>query len=82
MDSAGRLVIPKETRRQAQLKLGAPLEIRLREGRIEIELSPLDVTLKKRGHLTIAVPRAPVAPLKSEVVEESRQRLRRERAGG
>ncbi|MGH9628818.1 MAG: AbrB/MazE/SpoVT family DNA-binding domain-containing protein [Bryobacteraceae bacterium] len=81
IDSAGRLVIPREVRRQAQLKPGMPLEIRLREGRIEIEPAPLEIALKRRGRLVVAVPREVVTPLTSETVEESRLRLRRERAG-
>jgi AbrB family looped-hinge helix DNA binding protein len=81
MDSAGRLVIPKEIRQQAQIRPGMPLEIRLREGRIEIESTPLDITIRRRGRLAIAVPKEAVPPLTSETVEETRSRLRRERAG-
>jgi bifunctional DNA-binding transcriptional regulator/antitoxin component of YhaV-PrlF toxin-antitoxin module len=68
IDSAGRLVIPREVRQ-------------LRGGRIEIEPAPLEVALKQRGRLVVAVPRETVTPLTSETVEESRLRLRRERAG-
>jgi AbrB family looped-hinge helix DNA binding protein len=81
IDSAGRLVIPREVRQQAQLKPRMPLEIRLREGRIEIEPAPLEIVLKRRGRLAVAVPREAVTPLTSQTVEESRLRLRRERAG-
>ena len=81
IDSAGRLVVPKEIRQQAQLKPGMPLEIRLREGCIEIEPAPLEVTFKRRRRLLVAVPRKAVGQLKSETVEETRRRLRRERAG-
>ena len=82
MDSAGRLIIPKEVRREAQLKPGAPLEIRVREGHIEIEPAPLEVVLKKRGRLLTAVPQEAVPPLTLDTVEESRRQLRRERSGG
>ena len=81
IDSAGRLVVPKEVRQQAQLKPGMPLEIRLREGRIEIEPAPLEVTFKRRRRLLVAVPRKAVGRLMSETVEETRRRLRHERAG-
>lgn len=37
MDSAGRLVIPREVRRKAGMQPGVPLQIRCREGVIEIE---------------------------------------------
>jgi AbrB family looped-hinge helix DNA binding protein len=81
MDSAGRLVIPKEVRQQAQIKPGTPLEVRLREGHIEIEPAPLDIAIRRRGRLLVAVPHEAVPPLKSETVEETRRRVRRERAG-
>jgi AbrB family looped-hinge helix DNA binding protein len=80
MDSAGRLVIPKEVRQQAQIQPGMPLEVRLKEGHIEIEPAPLDVTIRRRGRLAVAVPREAVPPLISGAVEETRRRLRRERA--
>lgn len=81
IDSAGRLVVPKELRQQAQLKPGMPLEIRFQEGRIEVEPAPLEITLKRRGRLVVAVPRENVAPLTTGTVEETRRRQRRERAG-
>jgi AbrB family looped-hinge helix DNA binding protein len=80
IDSAGRLVIPKEVREQAQIKPGMPLEVRLREGHIEIEPAPLDITIRRRGRLVVAVPHTAVPPLTSETVEETRRRLRRQRA--
>lgn len=82
MDSAGRLVIPKEVRQQAQINPGMPLDVRLHEGRIEIEPAPLDITIRRRGRLLVAVPQKAAPALRSETVEETRRRLRRERAGG
>jgi AbrB family looped-hinge helix DNA binding protein len=79
MDAAGRLVIPKAIRREAGLEPGAPLEIRWREGRIELEPEPLAVTLKRKGRLLVAVPRQPVPVLRTQTVEETRRALRRER---
>jgi AbrB family looped-hinge helix DNA binding protein len=81
MDSAGRLVIPKEIRQQAEIRPGMPLEIRLREGHIEIEPAPLDIAVRRRGRLAVAVPLKPVPPLTAETVEATRRRLRREREG-
>src|SRR5207247_10489118 len=51
IDSAGRLVIPKEIRQHAGLKPGMPLEVRLHEGRIEIEPASLEIKLERRGRL-------------------------------
>ena len=75
IDSAGRLVIPKEIRRNSGLKPGIPLDIRWREGVIEIEPTPLPLKLTKRGRLLVAVPEKPITPLTNETVE----RIRRDR---
>jgi AbrB family looped-hinge helix DNA binding protein len=81
IDAAGRLVIPKDIRQQAGLRPGMPLDVRVREGRIEIEPAPLKVKLEKRGRLLVAVPQDRVRPLTHETIEETRRKLRRERGG-
>ena len=73
IDPAGRLVIPKEIRREAGLKPGMPLDIRLRDGRIEIEPAPLPVRLVRKGKLLVAVPGTEVAALTTETVERTRR---------
>jgi AbrB family looped-hinge helix DNA binding protein len=75
MDAAGRLVIPSEIRREAALEPGVPLEVRWRDGIIEIEPLPLAVTIAKRGRLLVASPIAPVAPLRSATVERTRREI-------
>lgn len=79
MDAAGRLVIPREVRREAGLQPGAPLDVRWRNGVIEIEPEPLPVTIARKGRLTVAIPERPVERLGAEIVERTRRRLRRER---
>ena len=81
IDAAGRLVIPKEARREAGLEPGVPLEVRVRDGRIEIEQARLDVRIERRGRFLVAVPKEPVPALTSPIVEETRRRLRHERSG-
>jgi AbrB family looped-hinge helix DNA binding protein len=81
IDSAGRLVIPKEVRQQAHITPGMLLEVRLKEGHIEIEPAPVEITIERRGRLAVAVPREGTPPLASDAVEETRRRLRRERGG-
>lgn len=81
MDSAGRLVIPSEIRREASLKPGSPLEIRWRDGVIEIEPQPLDVTFAQKGRLLVAVPSRPVPPLQTRTVERARRALTTRRRG-
>ena len=79
IDSAGRLVIPKEIRQKARMEPGTLLEIRLRDGCVEIEPAPAKIRLERRGRLVVAVPREPVPRLTAEVVEKTRRKLRRER---
>ncbi len=79
IDSAGRLVIPKEIRQEAGLKPGMVLNVHWREGRIEIEPEPLSVTLRREGRLLVAIPSQPVSSLRIEAVEQTREALRRER---
>jgi len=82
MDRAGRLVIPKEIRREARLAPGAPLEVRWRDGRIEIEPAPAAVRLQRRGRLLVAVPRKKTPELTPETVEQTRSKLLDERSQG
>lgn len=82
MDQAGRLVIPKEIRREARLAPGALLNVRWRDGRIEIEPAPAAVQLQRRGRLLVAVPRKKLAPLTAESVEQTRERLLEDRSSG
>jgi AbrB family looped-hinge helix DNA binding protein len=81
IDAAGRLVVPNEIRRQAGIKPKMPLEVRYREGRIEIEPVPLPVRLVRKRRLLVAVPRKPVARLSAAEVETTRKRLRSDRSG-
>lgn len=82
IDQAGRLVIPKEIRREARLAPGAPLEIRWHDGRIEIEPAPASVRLQRRGRLLVAVPQGKLPKLSSESVEQTRAKLLDDRASG
>lgn len=79
MDSAGRLVIPKEIRRRSGIEAGAPLEVRWHDGRIEIEPSALPMRLERRGRFLVAVPEGEVEPLTPELVEKVREEIVRER---
>lgn len=78
IDPSGRLVIPKEIRREAGLKPGMPLDVRWREGLIEIEPTALPVKLTKQGRLLVAVPQKEINRLRGETVERTRRRVRRE----
>jgi AbrB family looped-hinge helix DNA binding protein len=82
IDSAGRLVIPKEIRRQAGWPPGTALEVRWRDGRIEIEPAPAQIRLVRRGRFLVAVSDIEAEPLTAEAVETTRAVLARERGGG
>jgi AbrB family looped-hinge helix DNA binding protein len=79
IDGAGRLVIPKEIRQQAGLRAGTELDIRLRNGVIEIEPTPIPVELVRKGHLLVAVPLVKVEPITADDVERVREEIERER---
>lgn len=75
MDSAGRLVIPSDIRREAALEPGMPLEVRTRDGVIEIEPQPMTVTLHRKGRLLVASPAGKAPRLRASTVERTRQSL-------
>ncbi len=77
IDSAGRLLIPKAIRRATGLTPNMVLEVRSRDGVIEIEPAPSPVVLEPKGRLLIAAPARPAATLSSEMVEQTRRRVRR-----
>lgn len=80
IDTAGRLVLPKEILQQAGITPGMALEVHWREGRIEIEPAPLPVKLVRQGRLLVAVPQQGVSPLQTETVEQTRDALLQERS--
>ena len=75
MDSAGRLVIPSDIRREAALEPGMPLEVRTRDGVIEIEPQSMTVTLQRKGRLLVASPAGKTPALRAATVERTRQSL-------
>jgi AbrB family looped-hinge helix DNA binding protein len=77
IDSAGRIVVPKALREALDLKPGQSLEIRAGDGRLEIDIAPTPVELKKRGKGVVAVPPTELPKLTSEKVRETLERIRR-----
>ena len=80
IDHAGRLVIPKDIRRESGIKPGMPLDVRWEKGAIAITPAPLPVKLERKGRLLVAVSAEAVAPLSTNTVECVRKKLRRERS--
>lgn len=68
IDAAGRIVLPKAVRERAQLVPGVPIEVRVVDGRVELEPAPASVTIEKRGGLWVAVPNEPTPVLTEDQV--------------
>ena len=79
IDIAGRIVIPREVRREAGIQAAMAVEVRCQDGRIEIEPAPIAVTLARRGRLLVAEPQAPTPPLSNAEVERTLAAVRGER---
>lgn len=81
IDGAGRIVVPKSIRDEGNLKPGTRVDIRLRDGVIEVEPVPTEVKLERRGRMLVAVPVDPTAmpAMSAATVEETRRSVRRSR---
>lgn len=79
IDAAGRLVIPKAIREAAGLTPEIPLDVRLHDGRVEIEPAPLEVRIEMRRGVAVAVPTGPALTVTAAEVETVRRRIREER---
>ena len=77
IDAAGRIVVPKSLRDALGMRPGQALELRAIDGRLEIEIAPTPMQLKKRGKGIVAVPDRAVPPLTAELVRETLERVRR-----
>ena len=82
IDHAGRLVIPKDIRRESGIKPGMPLEVRWEKGTIAITPAPSEVKLQRKGRLLVAVHAKDTPRLSADAVERTRKTLRKERPGG
>jgi AbrB family looped-hinge helix DNA binding protein len=69
MDAAGRVVLPKAVRDRARLSPGVPIEVRVVDGRIELEPACTRVNVEKRGGVWVAAPIEPLPPLTRSEVE-------------
>jgi AbrB family looped-hinge helix DNA binding protein len=74
IDRVGRLVIPKEIRDEAGIEPGMVLEVRCREGRIEIEPRRRPIRIVKKGRLQVAESVETGEPLTRAVVRKTGER--------
>jgi len=77
IDSAGRVVIPKALRVRLGLEQGRVVDIRERDGRIEIEPAPVPMSLARRAGGPVAVPAENLPSLTDEMVRATIERTRR-----
>ena len=77
IDPAGRVVIPKAIRDRLGLTGDQAIEIRERDGYLEIEPASTPMTLEKRGGRPVAVPHREVPPLTDELVRATLEKTRR-----
>ena len=68
IDAAGRVVVPKPLRDELQLRGGTLLEIRVREGRIELEPVSARMTLVRRGRGLVATTETPLPRIGADQV--------------
>ena len=79
IDTAGRLVIPKAIREEAGLLPGEPLEVTIRDGRIEIVPAPREIRMSERDGFRVAEAAGSYEPLREDTVRSTRDRLRSQR---
>ena len=77
IDGAGRIVIPKALRDALGLRAGQPLDIRVADGKLEIEPATTEMRLERRGKLLAAVPDQELPPLTAELVRSTLEGIRR-----
>lgn len=77
IDSAGRVVIPKPLRVRLGLDQGRVVEIRERDGRIEIEPAAMRMSLARRAGGRVAMPAEKLPTLTDDLVRETIERTRR-----
>lgn len=77
IDAAGRIIVPKVLRVRLGLAGGRVVDIRERDGRLEIEPIPTPVSLVKRRGGRVAVPARKLPRLTDEMVRETLEQTRR-----
>ena len=77
IDAGGRIVIPKSVRERLGFAPGEEVELRERDGLLEVEVAPSAMSLVTRKGGVVAVPERPLPPLTDEIVRETIERVRR-----
>ena len=77
IDAAGRVVIPKLLRDELGIDGPAELEIVAHDGRLEVRVPDLDVTVEVDGGIALFRTAVPVPPLDAATVRAELERTRR-----
>ena len=77
IDATGRIVVPKTLRQALGFGPGQALEMRVSDGRLEIDIAPTQMRLEKRGKGVVAVADTPLPTLTAEQVRDTLERVRR-----
>lgn len=77
IDSGGRVVIPKSMRTRLGLEAGRAIEIRERDGLLELEPVGTAMRLTHRDGGPVAVPEEPLPPLTDAIVRATLEGTRR-----
>ncbi len=82
LDASGRLLVPEAIREEAGLVPGRVLEIRCRNGHVEIAPKAPEIRVVEKGGVYVAVPSGPVEPLTAETVRATQEARRDRHAEG
>jgi AbrB family looped-hinge helix DNA binding protein len=77
IDSAGRIVVPKRLRDEMGVQPGQVLELEVRDGRLQVEIAPIDIRLERRRRGPVAVADKKLPTLTAEMVRETLEHTRR-----
>jgi AbrB family looped-hinge helix DNA binding protein len=77
IDSAGRIVVPKQLRQKLGFRPGQKLELSVVDGRLEVEHPTTPMRLEKRDGRLVAVTDRPMPVLTPELVRETLEQIRR-----
>lgn len=77
IDRAGRLVVPKALRDELGFGPGQELELTAVDGRLEVEVPPVEMWLERRGEDLVLATAEPMPTLTVDQVRQTLERVRR-----
>lgn len=77
IDGAGRIVIPKAIRQAMHLDAGRAVDVVFTDGKIEIEVAPLDVAVVVKDGIPVMTTGEDIPPLTDEIVRATLDSVRR-----